>query len=69
MADTTVTGSNYADFCSYRLPCGLCTITNKLCAMENVMGLPDWNAPEITCVSSGQQDNTLEAWNRRADNG
>ena len=67
MDETTITVPNASESCGSRLPCGLCLITNKPCPY--VMQSVTWNGPEITCISSGQQSDTVEAWNRRADNG
>lgn len=47
---TTGIGSNYAEFCGFRLPCGYCTELDRPCPMMgNRMIEPTWKLPEITC--------------------
>ena len=54
--DTSTTGSNTAQssqyyYCTYRLPCGICTRTNMQCPlMTNTFPTgPIYKLPDITC--------------------
>lgn len=39
--------------CTYRLPCGYCTLIGKACPMPgNAVVEPTWKSPDITCVST-----------------
>lgn len=45
---TTGTAWPQQDYCSSRLPCGVCIILGKVCPKEGYMVTPTW---EVTCKS------------------
>ena len=50
---TTPNNVNYnAQYCLHRLPCGYCTMLNRLCPMMGTQYEPVWK-PEITCQTGG----------------
>ena len=38
--------NNYTNYCSYRLPCGICQRTNSICPLSGGTWTPTW---EVTC--------------------
>ena len=43
--------NNYTNYCSYRLPCGICQRTNSICPLSDGTWTPTW-----TSVTSAWQD-------------
>ena len=40
--------NNYTNYCSYRLPCGVCQRTNSICPLSDGIQKSPWN---ISCTS------------------
>ena len=40
---------NYTNYCSYRLPCGVCLKTNSICPLSGGICTPTW---EVTCTTT-----------------
>ena len=40
---------NYTNYCFNRLPCGICTITQKMCPLVGNQAQITWQLPDITC--------------------
>lgn len=64
MVNTTTTGTGglYSNYCTNRLPCGICRIMMCQCPVFNGCGInpvPTWNPNEITCKTEGQNWGTL----------
>ena len=67
MGDYTPTGTGtgvgtstaYTNYCSSRLPCGICRLTNAICPMWNSSVMPTWSPMyEVTCSAElkGEED-------------
>ena len=49
--------NNYTNYCSYRLPCGVCQRTNSICPLSGGTSALTWT-PKITCTT-GTAENTI----------
>ena len=59
--DNTINTSanNYTDYCAYRLPCGVCRMTNIVCPMSGMKVTPTWTATSaLTEEVYGQHTDT-----------
>jgi hypothetical protein len=50
---STVTNNSYRYYCTYRLPCGICTRTDSYCPLTHTLPDITWSTPTITCTSTG----------------
>lgn len=52
-ASETSASITYTDYCSYRLPCGLCRLTNSQCPKAGTIVNPTypWISPTVYCAS------------------
>lgn len=48
--------NNYANYCFYRLPCGICQRTNSICPLGGGTWTPTW---EVTCNTTST---STDAW-------
>lgn len=40
--------NNYTNYCTYRLPCGVCQRTNSMCPLSGGAYTPTWTTPTFT---------------------
>ena len=52
MAGDTTGTINYQQYCSFRLPCGVCTRTNSMCPLCGGVISPTWG-PNIVYTGGG----------------
>ena len=49
--------NNYTNYCSYRLPCGICQRTNSICPLSgNGTWTPTWEVTCNTAASTGSEE-------------
>lgn len=48
--------NNYTNYCSYRLPCGICQRTNSICPLSGGICTPTWEVTCNTVASTGSEE-------------
>ena len=54
---------NYTNYCSYRLPCGICQRTNSICPLSGGTCTPTW----ASCTTASSSFSEKEAKDERTD--
>lgn len=69
--DTGVsTSTTYTNYCSSRLPCGICRLTNAICPMWNGSVTPTWSPiPVCGDAETGIYVNDIGVYGRSSEGG